>query len=89
MHGGKRLKQSGISTMDLSLARTTPMVFELQFDLDVEKNAAILALARNGLEFHLSPERYEEPEGPSVVLEPSTAILGLIESVLMFRRKRG
>jgi hypothetical protein len=58
------------------------MSFEMQFALDPAKNALLLQYARNGLNFHLSPERGLVPE-PS-----STLLAGLLSSLFLFRRKR-
>ncbi len=51
------LIDNNISTSALSLARDTALSVELQFDLNASQNNAILDLVRNGIEFHLSPER--------------------------------
>ena len=65
------LLDNGISTMELSLARDTTMSFEFQFALDAAQNTELLNLVRNGIEFHLSPERGLT----QVIPEPSSLIV--------------
>jgi len=80
------LIDSGISTLDSSLARDTTMSFEFQFAIDENGNSqgeALVALARNGLEFHLSPER-----GLTVPEPSSSLLIGLSSLAFLLRRKR-
>jgi hypothetical protein len=77
------LFDNSISTEALSLARNRTMSFEFRFDLDTVKNEAFLDYIRNGIEFHLSPER------GLPVPEPTTlAVLGLSVPALLRRRGR-
>jgi len=82
------LFDNNISTNALSLARDTTMSFEFQFAVDQANNDLILAYARNGLEFHMSPERGFDDEGPGTVPEPSTGMLGAIGLMLILRRRK-
>lgn len=73
---------SGISTNQLSTARDTTMSFEMQFALDPVRNQQLVSLARNGLNFHLSPER-------GLIPEPSTVLLAVLAgSMAVMRRRR-
>lgn len=77
---------NGISTEDSSSASNVTMSVEMQFALDPVKNAAVVAAARNGLDFHLSPDRGLIP---ALVPEPSSTLLfGLVAVIGLFRRKR-
>lgn len=77
------LFDNNISTEALSLARDTTMSFEFMFEIDSTANAAILAIVRNGIEFHLSPERGLVPT------PASAALLGLGGLTLLRRRRPG
>jgi hypothetical protein len=72
---------NGISTNQLSTARDTTMSFEMQFALDPAKNQQLITLARNGLNFHLSPER-------GLIPEPSSAMLAALAAMLALGRRR-
>jgi len=62
------------------------MSFELQFEVDAVKNQQIIELARNGLDYHLSPER---GGFATQVPEPSSTLLvGLLSGLCLLRRKR-
>lgn len=77
---------NGISTTGSSSASNFTMSVEMQFALDPVKNAAVIAAARNGLDFHLSPDRGLIPD---LVPEPSTTLLfGLLSVMGLLRRKR-
>jgi len=77
---------NGISNTTTSSARTYTMSVEMKFALDPVKNAQVVAAARNGLDFHLSPDRGLIPQ---LVPEPSTTLLfGLLSTIGLFRRKR-
>jgi len=76
------LFDNNISTEALSLARNTTMSFEFQFALDSAMNDQILDYIRNGIEFHLSPER-----GLPVPAPMSGALLGL-GGLATLRRRR-
>ena len=65
------LFDNSISTEDLSLARDRTMSFEFQFEIS-SQNAAILGFVRNGIEFHLSPER---GLSPNVIPEPGSFLV--------------
>lgn len=63
------------------------MSFELQFKLNPTKNQEILELARNGLDYHLSPER--GGTSTQVVPEPSSTLLvGLLSCLCLLIRRR-
>jgi len=80
------LLSNGISTTSSSSASEFTMSVELQFALDPVKNQAIIDAARNGLNFHLSPDRGLIPD---LVPEPSTTMLfGLLSTIGLLRRKR-
>ena len=77
------LFDNNLATESSSLNRERTMSFELQFEVNAADNAKILELARNGLDYHLSPER------GLAIPEPSTSLLvGLLSSVFLLRRKR-
>jgi hypothetical protein len=79
------LFDNGLATEQLSLARGRTMSFELMFELDAIQNAALLDIVRNGVEFHLSPERGLT----TVVPLPTTAAMaGLGLAGIGFRRRR-
>lgn len=75
------LFDNNISTEALSLARDTTMSFEFQFTLDTLTNDELLGYARNGLEFHLSPER-------GLVPEPATVLLLAFGGIMALKRRR-
>jgi hypothetical protein len=80
------LLDNGISTTSSSSASDVTMSVELQFALDPVKNQLILDAARNGLNFHLSPDRGLIPD---LVPEPSTTMLfGLLSAIGLLRRRR-
>lgn len=80
------LLDNGISTEDSSSASNFTMSVEMQFALDPAKNQLILDAARNGLDFHLSPDRGLIPD---LVPEPSSTLLfGLLATLGLLRRKR-
>lgn len=74
------LFDNNLATNELSLARTTTMSFEFQFELNGAANSELLGYITNGIEFHLSPEGQSIP-GPA-----SLALLGL--AGLRSRRRR-
>lgn len=77
---------NGISTTTSSAAHNVTMSVEMQFALNPEQNAAVIAAARNGLNFHLSPDRGLIP---ALVPEPTTPLLfGLLGVMGILRRKR-
>lgn len=77
---------NGISNTTTSSARTFTMSVEMKFALDPVKNAQAVAAARNGLDYHLSPDRGLIPV---LVPEPSTTLLfGLLGTIGLLRRKR-
>lgn len=77
---------NGISTTTTSSASNYTMSVEMQFALNPTQNAAVVAAARNGLDFHLSPDRGLIPP---MVPEPSTTLLfGLLTTIGLLRRKR-
>lgn len=69
------------------LGRKVGMAFEYQFALDGTENNALLDIVRDGgiIEYHLSPERGLVP---TQVPEPSGAVLVMLSSALLLRRKR-
>ncbi len=75
------LFDNNISTEALSLARDRTMSFEFQFALNTPMNDELLVYARNGLEFHLSPDR-------GLVPEPTTLSLLGLGALALFRRRR-
>lgn len=75
------LLDNGLATEELSLARNTTMSFEFAFELDGATNEELLGFIRNGIEFHLSPERGLIPAPSSV------AMLGLGGLTLARRRR--
>lgn len=80
------LFKNNLATESSSLNREQTMSFELQFTLNATENQKIIDLARNGLDYHLSPERGLIP---TQVPEPSSTLLvGLLSSICLFRRKR-
>jgi len=81
------LLDNGLATESLSLARDRTMSFEFQFALDGVMNEQILEYARNGIEFHMSPDRGLEI---NVVPLPSAAIagLGMLAGLGAYRRIR-
>jgi hypothetical protein len=79
------LLDNSISTEKLSLARDTTMSFEFQFALDSATNAELLGYVRNGIEFHLSPERgLLVPEPGSITL--FAGLFGLASCCLLYKR---
>ena len=77
---------NGISTTTSSSASNYTMSVEMQFKLDPVQNAAVVAAARNGIDFHLSPDRGLIPP---LVPEPSTSLLfGVLATLSLLRRKR-
>ena len=76
------LLDNNLATEDLSLNRNTTMSFEFMFALDSGLNEEILSYVRNGIEFHLSPER-----GLPVPAPASLAFLGLGSLTLTKRRR--
>lgn len=76
------LLDNGLATEELSLARDTTMSFEFQFAIDSDLNDELLGYVRNGIEFHLSPERGLVP-APGAL-----ALLGMGGLVLARRRRR-
>ena len=78
------VRDNSFATEALNLNRNTTMSFEFMFDIDSTANAAILALAGNGLEFHLSPERGMPVPVPGAVL---LGAIGLGFSSWLGRRK--
>ena len=75
-------------TVSLCLARNAPMSFEFQFAKDTAVNSALLGFIRNGIEFHLSPERGL----PISVPEPASILIfafGLAGLGFVTRRRRG
>jgi hypothetical protein len=76
------LLENNISNTTSSAQHDMTMSLEMQFAVDPAKNAQLLQYARNGLNFHLSPER-------GLVPEPgSAALLGLFSAMFLLRRKR-
>ncbi len=62
------------------------MSVEMQFALDPTQNAALIAAVRNGIDFHLSPDRGLIP---ALVPEPSTTLLfSIVSAIGLLRRKR-
>jgi len=77
---------NGISTKASSSASNYTMSVEMQFRLDPVQNEAVVAAARNGINFHLSPDRGLIPE---LVPEPTTSLLfGVLATLSLLRRKR-
>ncbi len=76
------LLDNGFATEELSLNRDTTMSFEFKFALNGADNEAILDLIRNGIEFHMSPER-----GLPVPTPGSLALVGLGGMGLVRRRR--
>lgn len=72
------LFDNSLAAPQLSLNRNTTMAFEFQFALDATANNQVLGLVRNGVEFHMSPER---------VPAPSTAIVLLVAAGGATRRR--
>ncbi len=80
------LLDNGISTTTSSSASGYTMSVEMQFAVDPVKNQLILDAARNGLDFHLSPDRGLIPD---LIPEPGTTLLfGLLSTLGLFRRRR-
>ncbi len=76
------LFDNSLATQALSLNRDMTMSYEFQFELDATTNNALLDIVRNGIEFHLSPER-----GLPVPAPASAAIFGMSGLALMRRRR--
>ena len=81
------LFDKNLATEASSLNRDQTMSFELMFKVDAEDNAKIIELARNGLDYHLSPER--GGTSTQVVPEPSSTLLvGLLSCLCLLIRRR-
>ncbi len=82
---------SGDASVD---PRNIGMAFEYQFALDSIENNALLDVVLNGgiIEYHLSPERglvpTQVPESTGAIPEPTSALMAMMGSVLLLRRKR-
>ena len=71
---------NSLATSALSTNYNLPMSFEFRFA--ESEQADVLAAARGGLVFHLSPERYV------LIPEPSSALLLGVSSVFMLMRRK-
>lgn len=77
---------NGISNTTTSAAHNYTMSVEMKFAYDPVKNAQVVAAARNGLDYHLSPDRGLIP---TQVPEPGSALLlGMVASLGFLRRRR-